>query len=192
MQGLKFRILLDSDSNAEVFRDIIVSDESDFERFYNAILHAFELKGDQMASFYVSNESWDKGHEINLMDMSYDDDALDQPANVMNKAIIKDFITEPDQKFILVYDFMAMMIFLIELIESNLPIPDQPIEALRVGQTSKHEERQQTENNESDIFMAGGGVLLEDELEEEDELGFNDYDDDYNEGDLDGYHDPGY
>ena len=40
--------------------------------------------------------------------------------------------------------------------------------------------------------MAGGGVLLEGELEEEDELGFNDYDDDYNEGDLDGYHGPGY
>ena len=125
-------------------------------------------------------------------DLTDDDDALDQPANVMNKAIIKDFITEPDQKFILVYDFMAMMIFLIELIESNLPIPDQPIEALRVGHAPNQEDRAQSEHNESDIFMAGGGVLLEGELEEEDELGFNDYDDDYNEGDLDGYHDPGY
>jgi len=61
-----------------------------------------------------------------------------------------------------------------------------------VGHTPNQEDRAQSEHNESDIFMAGGGVLLEGELEEEDELGFNDYDDDYNEGDLDGYHDPGY
>jgi len=192
MQGLKFRILLDSETKSEVFRDIIVSDESNFESFYNAILHAFALKGDQMASFYVANESWDKGHEINLMDMSYDDDAVDQPANVMNRAFIKDFIGVPNQKFILVYDFLAMMIFLIELIESRLPIPEQPIEALRVGQSPKHQEGEQQENMASDIFSDGGAAFLEDDLEEEDELGFRDYDDDYNEGDLDGYNVPEY
>ena len=31
MPGLKFRVLLDSDKNEEVFRDIIISNEADFE-----------------------------------------------------------------------------------------------------------------------------------------------------------------
>ena len=91
MPGLKFRILLDSDKNEEVFRDVLISDTSDFETFYHAIMKSFDFKGDQMASFYVSNEDWDKGHEISLLDMSYDDDSIDSPATVMKNAVIKDF-----------------------------------------------------------------------------------------------------
>ena len=116
MPGLKFRVLLDTDKQEEIFRDVHISDTDNFESFFKAILNAFEFKGSEIGSFYVSNDDWDKGHEINLLDMSYDDDAIDDPANVMKDATIKNFIEEPDQKFILVYDFMRMWIFLIELI----------------------------------------------------------------------------
>jgi len=92
MPGLKFRVLLDSDKNEEVFRDVLISDSSDFESFYHAIMKSFNFQGDQMASFYVANEAWDKGHEINLLDMSYDDDSIDSPATVMKNAVIKDFL----------------------------------------------------------------------------------------------------
>lgn len=187
MQGLKFRILLDSEAKAEVFRDIVISDSSDFETFYRAIINAFELKGDQMASFYVSNEAWDKGHEINLMDMSYDDDALDQPANVMSKAILRDFITASNQKFILIYDFLAMQIFLIELIENDLPNPTKPELVLSVGEAAKS---RFNEESSEDIFSAGGAALVDEE--EEDDFGLNDYDDDYNSEDLDGFSESDY
>jgi len=189
MQGLKFRILLDSEAKAEVFRDLIISDSSDFETFYRAIISAFELKGDQMASFYVSNEAWDKGHEINLMDMSYDDDALDQPANVMSKAILRDFITAVNQKFILVYDFLAMQIFLIELIENDLPNPAKPELALSVGEAVKSGP---DDESREDIFSAGGAALVDEEDLEEDDFGFNDYDDDYSSEDLEGFNESDY
>lgn len=186
MQGLKFRILLDSEAKAEVFRDIVISESSNFEAFYHAIVESFELKGDQMASFYVSNDAWDKGHEINLMDMSYDDDALDQPANVMSKAILKDFIESANQKFILIYDFLAMQIFLIELIEHQLPVSEIPQLALSVGKAPQR--NQELESND-DLFIAGGAAMVsEDEIDdEEDDYGFNDYDDDYSEEDLNGF-----
>ena len=76
MPGLKFRVLLDSEKKEEVFRDILIADTDNFESFYKIILDSFDFKGDQMGSFYVSNDMWDKGHEISLMDMTYDDDAL--------------------------------------------------------------------------------------------------------------------
>jgi len=185
MQGLKFRILLDSDAKTEVFRDIVLSASDNFETFYQTIIQAFGLKGDQMASFYVSNDSWDKGHEINLMDMSYDDDDLDQPANVMSKAVLKDFIQAPDQKFILIYDFLAMQLFLIELIEALPEAPQQPAIVLSIGDTpaSLHQDLPSEE-----VFMAGGGALVEAEDFDEDDLGFNDYDDGYPDEELDGYH----
>ena len=70
MAGLKFRVLLDSNDKNEVFRDILISDNDNFESFYHAILNAYQFSDDQMASFYMSNDMWDKGHEISLFDMS--------------------------------------------------------------------------------------------------------------------------
>ena len=116
MAGLKFRVLLDSENSSEIFRDILIKDTDNFETLYKAIVSSFRFQGDQMASFYVSNDSWDKGSEISLMDLSYDDELTESPTAIMKDALIKDFIEEPDQKFILVYDFMRMWIFLLELI----------------------------------------------------------------------------
>ena len=53
MPGLKFRILLDTKKNEEIFHDILISDGEDFEAFFQTIIKSFEFKGDQMASFYV-------------------------------------------------------------------------------------------------------------------------------------------
>lgn len=189
MQGLKFRVLLDSDLQDEVFRDILISPENNLETLYHAIMKAFEFKGDQMASFYVSNEEWDKGHEINLMDMSYDDDALDSPADIMSKAIIKDFISTDDQKFILVYDFMRMWIFLIELIGKEDTLPENPVIILSVGKAPKEQDK---EALEEDFFASGGASAATATNDEEDEFGFSDYDDDYNPEDFTDYNEYDY
>ncbi len=186
MPGLKFRVLLDSDKNEEVFRDILISDTSNFESFYHAIMKSFDFKGDQMASFYVSNEDWDKGHEISLLDMSYDDDSIDSPATVMKDAVIKDFLEEPDQRFILVYDFMKMWIFLVELIGYDRNEPEHPEMILAIGNTPKEESREALDEellHESDS--------LSDE-EDEDDFGFNEFDDDYSDDDLSDYNEYEY
>ena len=191
MPGLTFRVLLDSDLKDEVFRDISLSDTCNFEEFYQAIMKAFDFNGDQMASFYVANDEWDKGHEINLMDMSYDDDDLDTPANIMSKAIVQDFINDSDQKFILVYDFMRMWIFLIELIEHVQESPAEPKVVLSVGNAPKEQSK---ETLEEDFFASGGGEYSEGNPDnsEEDEFGFNDYDDDYNEEDFNDFNEYEY
>lgn len=184
-QGLKFRVLLDSESKEEVFRDILIPEDQNFEVFYQCIMKEFSFTGDQMASFYVSNDQWDKGHEISLMDMSYDDDAVDELSNVMQKAILRDFISGKDQKFILVYDFMKMWIFLIELIGIESQAMDTPVTVLSVGNPPLESSKQDLEE---DMFSAGGGSLspgMEDD--DEDDFGFNDYGDDYDEEDLSGY-----
>jgi hypothetical protein len=186
MPGLKFRILLDSDKNEEVFRDVLISDTSDFETFYHAIMKSFDFKGDQMASFYVSNEDWDKGHEISLLDMSYDDDSIDSPATVMKDAVIKDFLEEPDQRFILVYDFMKMWIFLIELIGYDRNEPEVPQMLLAIGNTPKEESR---EALDEDLLHESESLTEEDE---EDDFGFNEFDDDYSDEDLNDYNEYEY
>lgn len=187
MPGLKFRVLLDSDKNEEVFRDILISNEADFETFYHAIMSAFGFNGDQMASFYVSNDNWDKGHELSLLDMSYDDDAIDEPASVMKQARIQDFLTEPDQRFILVYDFMRMWIFLIELIAYEKEAPNAPIMALAIGSAPQETTKSMLDENlfGSDDHL--GQTSVHSDEDEDDEFGFNDFDDDYADDDLNDY-----
>lgn len=186
MPGLKFRVLLDSDNNEEVFRDILISNEADFETFYHAIMAAFGFNGDQMASFYVSNDNWDKGHELSLLDMSYDDDAIDEPASVMKQARIQDFLNEPDQRFILVYDFMRMWIFLIELIAYEKETPESPLMVLAIGTAPQESTKSMLDENlfgAEDSTNQAGAELDDDD----DEFGFNDYDDDYADDDLNDY-----
>lgn len=178
MAGLKFRVLLDSDNKNEVFRDILIDDSDNFESLYHAIISAFRFQGDQMASFYVSNDNWDKGHEISLMDMTYDENDTDSPFLIMKNATIKNFLEEPDQKFILVYDFLRMWIFLIELIGYEKVGPEKPNVLLAIGMAPPEDSRIVSEND--DAFI--GTDYNEDE--EEDEYGFNEFDDDYSDEDF--------
>ena len=131
MGSYKFRVLLDNPNNEEIFRDITISSENTFSEFYDIIISAFFFNGDQLASFYVSNNSWDKGREISLMDMDTTE-GPDSPLT-MNDSILKDLVISEDQKFILVYDFLKMWCFLIELIEIKSETIETPSIDLSIG-----------------------------------------------------------
>jgi hypothetical protein len=178
MAGLKFRVLLDSKEKEEVFRDVIIPDTATFEDLYKICMQSFGFKGDQMSSFYMSNDEWDKGQEISLEDVNFGDEQASTP--VMKTTLVRDFIEAPDQKIILVYDFIRMWIFLLELVGYEKETPAQPIMALAVG-TSPREDSRQGEDNDG-LFAGEFEEYGEDE--DEDEFGFNDFDDDYNDDDY--------
>ncbi len=131
MPSYKFRVLIDNESSEEVFRDIYISATENFETFYRAVLASFEFSGQELASFYVSNDSWDKGHEIALMDMELSE-SLSAPS-IMSETIIQDLVTTSNQKFIMVYDFLKMWCFMIELIEVSQEEFEGPMLDLSVG-----------------------------------------------------------
>lgn len=177
MSALKFRVLLDSSSN-EVFRDILIDEKADFETFYRSILEAYGFNGDQMASFYMSNDQWDKGYEISLFDMAFGEDPDEILPGVMNECILKDYMNESDQKIILIHDFIRMWIFLIELIGVEPKAPASPTVVLSVGKAPAETSRSGEEDNirfETDD---------ESEFDEEDEFGFDDFEDGYDEYDY--------
>lgn len=172
MAGLKFRVLLDTSSDEEIFRDILIKDNDNFESFYKAILKAYAFSDDQMASFYVSNHNWDKGYEISLFDMSFGEDPDVIMPGVMSTSTIRDFIQDPNQRFILVHDFIKMWIFLIELIAIEKEEPESPKTVLEVGNAPDENSR----SGEEDIQFE-----TEVDEDEEDEYGFGEFEsyDDY-------------
>jgi len=171
MAGLKFRVLLDSSDKNEIFRDILIGDTENFETLYYSILDAYQFNGDQMASFYMSNDNWDKGQEISIFDMSIGEDPEEIMPSVMKTSVLGNYVQEEDQKIILVHDFIRLWIFLIELIEVEEKAPESPKVVLSVGNAPAEASR----TGEEELFFE-----TESELEDEDdEFGFGDFEDSY-------------
>jgi hypothetical protein len=183
MGAVKFRVLLDSEKDKEIFRDIIIDENDNFESLFQTIMKSFNFQGEEMASFYMSNDNWDKGHEISLVDINYGDEAIDEKASLMSQATISDFIEVEDQKIILVYDFMRMWIFLLELVERVDRNIKSPEVALSVGMAPPEDSKNPTFEEDDNQYFD------EEELDEEDEFGFNEYEDGYDDTDYSNYDD---
>ncbi|NND62551.1 MAG: hypothetical protein HKN48_05105 [Flavobacteriaceae bacterium] len=107
----RFRAILDA--HEDVFRDIELEASASLEDFHNAITQAFGFGGQEMASFYVSNDLWEQGEEIALFDMS----EVPGSIRVMGETPLDEVVHEDQTKLIYVYDFLNMWTFLVELAE---------------------------------------------------------------------------
>lgn len=164
----KFRVLIDTEQEEEIFRDIVVSQNDTFELFFKAIMAAFEFRGDQLASFYMSNDNWDRGFEISLMDMSVEEIDGARPS-VMHEAILKDFMETSNQKIVLVYDFLKMWCFMIELRETIEFEDDSqlPAVAMEMGDAPDEDDKE---------------IAIEDDLSFDDLEDDDPFDDEFDEG----------
>lgn len=170
MSSYKFRILIDTDSEDDIFRDIIINPNENFEVFYRAIIASFDFVGDQLASFYVSNDNWDKGHEIALMDMGLGNE-LNAPF-LMKDTPITTVVRGEGQKLILVYDFLKMWCFLIEMVETVPGELAEPELALSIGTAPDEDSKE--------IDLSGGFGGAPDLGNDIDDI-FSDFDDEDDE-----------
>lgn len=106
IQILKLRIILDTE--ADVFRDIEIAMSAPLEHLHSATLDAFGWdNAAEMASYYRSNESWDKGDEIPLMSMSPE-------LPNMETTSVGDLLPDLNARGVYVYDYLRMWCFFIE------------------------------------------------------------------------------
>jgi hypothetical protein len=176
MATLKFRVLLDTEKESEIFRDILINDDDNFESLYHAIINSFRFEGNQMASFYLSNDDWDKGHEISLMDVSYGDEDIDEKTSVMSNTKLKELIVRKNQKIILVYDFLRMWIFLIELIEITTKFQENPETVFSIGMAPPEDSKMANLEEEEEEMYSDEFDDLDDEFDEDFEDGYDDED----------------
>ncbi len=104
----KFRVILDS--KEAIFRDIEVLDSQNFDHLHKGIYKAFGFDGQEMASFYVSDNNWEQGDEISQIDMGIPN------SYIMNKTLIKALADKTGDKFIYVYDLLNYWAFFVELV----------------------------------------------------------------------------
>ncbi|GAA4306420.1 IS1096 element passenger TnpR family protein [Aestuariibaculum suncheonense] len=108
----RFRVILDNDVEENVFRDLEIREDDTLEDLHNIITQSFGFDGNEMASFYLSDDEWNQGEEISLFDLSDDNSA-----RLMHETSINDAVDKSRTKLIYVYDFLSMWTFFVELAE---------------------------------------------------------------------------
>ncbi len=173
MPLLRFRVYWEDDD--QIYRDVEIRSGSCFLDLHQIILKAFEFDSVHAASFYESNDRWQRHREISSDVLVNKKDA---PALSMIKTPVTALVQKPDQKFVYVYDRARQWTFLVELIgvekEEN-PKRDYPFVLRKEGIAP------------SQYGVKGPGSDAIMEIEEKYDLSSEDMADGYgNEGEEDG------
>jgi len=115
----RFRVIFDTEE--DIFRDIEMAVSATFEDLHNVIVQSFGLEGQEMASFYLSNDQWEQGEEIALFDIG------DIPGEtlLMQEYTLDTLLNREQTRLIYIYDFLHMWTFLVELADIADPIEGQ-------------------------------------------------------------------
>jgi len=111
MAILKFRVYFEEDDS--VYRDVAIRHSQSFLELHEAILKAYEFDTKHDATFYRSNDNWQRGREISLQLYNK---AYKAPPLLMKDTTIGSEIRDTNQKFVYLYDFAKNWTFLVELI----------------------------------------------------------------------------
>lgn len=111
MPILKFRAYFEEDET--IYRDVAIRHTQSFRDLFESIVKAYEFDNKHQATFFRSNDQWQRGREITL---SVYDKEYQAPPLLMEETTIGAEIRNPNQRFVLVYDFNRNWIFHVELI----------------------------------------------------------------------------
>lgn len=109
----KFRII--SDEVDDFLREIKIDSEASFFDFHEAILKSTGYKDDQMTSFFICDDDWEKEIEVTLEDMG--NSSSEEDSFVMKDTPLSELVEDEKQKLIYVFDPLAERVFFIELSE---------------------------------------------------------------------------
>ncbi len=109
----KFRII--SDEVDDFLREIKIDSDASFYDLHEAILEYTGYKDDQMTSFFICDDSWEKETEITLEDMGGGNSEED--TFVMKDTRLSELLEDEKQKMLYVFDPLAERVFFIELSE---------------------------------------------------------------------------
>jgi len=163
----KIRVILDT--KEDVIRTILVDKTINLEELHFSIAKSFGFGGQEMASFYRTDDEWNQGEEIPLFDMAEAGVDISMASCDLNETLATE-----NEKLIYVYDFLKMWTFYVELIEIvDEKSADLPSIILSVGEipTEAPEKEFVAENHNNDEDIDD----LDDDFGHFDDYDFNEY-----------------
>lgn len=126
----KFRIVSDEVNNFK--REIEIDGTATFLDLKNAICESVNYDKNQMSSFFICNDDWEKDKEIAMEDMGFDSD---QDVWLMDECVLSDYLDDEGQKLLFDFDYMTDRNLFMELREviTGRSLKD-PVCTLSLGQ----------------------------------------------------------
>ncbi|MBP1663041.1 MAG: hypothetical protein H6Q19_181 [Bacteroidetes bacterium] len=109
-----FKFTIISDENDDFLRIIDIDSEASFLDLHNAILESVDFEKNQMTSFFLCNDDWEKEQEITLVEM---ESSSEYDNLVMEDTILDQILTDEKQKLLFVFDMISDRAFFMELSE---------------------------------------------------------------------------
>jgi hypothetical protein len=165
-----FRII--SDEDQEFYRDLVIDGSDTFLDFHRVLQQDLRYDPSLLASFFITNENWEKKQEITLIDMMDDPEV---PAVTMEQVTLDEYVTEEAQRMIYVFDFFSERAFFIELLEQSDLV--SPRETPFIGD-ARGEPPPQTALDQLLDTSGNTDEWLDEDLLGEDDFGLDDLDSD--------------
>jgi hypothetical protein len=105
----RMRVILDTET--DTIRDFEIEASATLEELHDAVSQSFGFAGNEMASFYRTDENWIQGEELPLVDMGVGDPP-------MNDQLLSSIFSEKENRLIYVYDFLNLWTFFVERVET--------------------------------------------------------------------------
>ena len=103
-----YRFTIISDEVDDFIREIKIDSEATFFDLHEAILKAAGYKDDQMTSFFICDDDWEKDQEITLEDMG---SSSEEDSYIMRETRLSDLVEDEKQKLLYVFDPLAERVF---------------------------------------------------------------------------------
>jgi hypothetical protein len=95
----KIRIILDT--KEDIIRTVLVNDSINLERLHTIVVSSFGFAGQEMASFYKTDDEWNQGKEIPLFNMAEAGEEISMQSCILNETL-------PEENNKLISDFMGI------------------------------------------------------------------------------------
>ena len=169
-----YRFTIISDEVDDFVREIQIDPEATFFDLHEAILKAANYTNDQMTSFFICDDDWEKEKEITLEEM---DNNPEMDSWIMKETRLNELIEDEKQKLLYVFDYMTERCFFIELSEI---ITGKEIKGAKCTKKSGEAPKQTVDFEE---MAAGGGSLdLDENFYGDQDFDMEDFDADVNDG----------
>lgn len=165
-----YKLTFMNDEADDFKRSFEADSEATFLDLHKAILEAVGYPDDQMTSFFMCNERWEKEQEVTLVEMG---DSFDYDNMTMENTHLSDLLLEPKQRLIYVFDPMYERYFFGSLVK----IEPGEMSGIKCVDKKGNAPKQLQEEDITPIVTKGG-----------DDFGFGEDfygDSQYDEGDID-------
>lgn len=110
-----YKFAIGSEESENFKLEIAIDSEDTFLRLRNAILEAAGYDKEQMDSFYICDEDWNKEKEVTYADMGLDES--DEDVWIMEDTRLDELIEDEGQKMLFVFDYLTNRHFFMKLKE---------------------------------------------------------------------------